>query len=83
MSIEAWCEQVPDFTGTTPVALISALMCSIVKLETPMFRTFDLGRAIMAFQVSTIDGSRSRYASSFDGCLGWREPFPGTNATGQ
>ena len=34
--------------GVTPVALLTASSCSIVKLETPTERTLDLGSSIMA-----------------------------------
>lgn len=53
------CTNKIKLTGATPVALVMPSMKSMPKLDTPMARTFDLGRAIMAFQVSTREVSSS------------------------
>lgn len=46
------------------MALVMPSIASIPKLDTPMARTLDFGRAIMAFQVSTRD-TVSSSSSSF------------------
>lgn len=65
------------------MALVMPSIASIPKLDTPIARTLDFGRAIMAFQVSTRE-IVSLSSISF-GIVGWgglRES-PGANATGQ
>lgn len=65
------------------MALVMPSIASIPKLDTPMARTLDFGRAIMAFQVSTRDTVSSSSISL--GIVGWSgsRAAPGANAAGQ